>query len=210
MEDSGQVSGIQLAHRSGPRSMAARYAPRIRRWISETLNLSSCEILPRVWDRLPRRHERAPRAGEPTNGGAVRMKLGPLHWRALWGTNLRGRRVGLGLRLSSKIFLASALVIVVFAGVSALSLGAVGRLVSVNREITTSTIPTLSLTASAREAIPRLVALEARALVLGDRRYATAWSELATQIAEDLERLAVYPLSEPEALHRSEASAAFA
>jgi signal transduction histidine kinase len=114
------------------------------------------------------------------------------------------------MRLSSKIFLASALVIVVFAGVSALSLGAVGRLVSVNREITTSTIPTLSLTASAREAIPRLVALEARALVLGDRRYATAWTELATQIAEDLERLAAFPLSEPEALHRREASAAFA
>ena len=138
------------------------------------------------------------------------MKLWPLHWRALWGTTRRGRRVGLGMRLSSKIFLASALVIVVFAGVSALSLGAVGRLVSVNREITTSTIPTLSLTASAREAIPRLVALEARALVLGDRRYETAWTELATQIAEDLERLAVYPLSEPEALHRREASAAFA
>ena len=118
-------------------------------------------------------------------------------------------RPGLGMRLSSKIFLSSALVIVVLAGVSALSLGAVGRLVSVNREITTRTIPALSLTASAREAIQPLLGLEARAVVLGDRRYATAWTELAARIAEDLERLAEYALSEREALHLREASAAF-
>src|SRR5206468_4726433 len=84
------------------------------------------------------------------------------------------RRIGLGLRLSSKIFLASALVILVFAGVSVLSLGAVGRLVSVNREISVSSIPALTITASARDALPRLLALETRALVLGDPRYATA------------------------------------
>jgi signal transduction histidine kinase len=113
------------------------------------------------------------------------------------------------MRLSSKIFFASALVILVLAGVSALSLGAVGRLVSVNREITTHTIPALTITASAREAIPPLLRLEARALVLGDRHYAKAWTELAARIAEDLERLAEYPLSEPEAVHRREASAAF-
>src|SRR5438094_6393037 len=122
----------------------------------------------------------------------------------------RGGRIGLGMRLSSKIFLASALVILVFAGVSALSLGAVGRLVSVNREITVSTIPALTVTASAREAMPRLVALETRALVLRDRRYATAWAELATRVAEDLAHLAEYPLSAQEMLHHREASAEFA
>jgi signal transduction histidine kinase len=121
-----------------------------------------------------------------------------------------GGRIGLGTRLSSKIFLASALVILVFAGVSALSLGAVGRLVSVNREIAVSSIPALSLTASARDALPRLLALEARALVLGDPRYATAWTELATQVTEDIQRLADYPLSEQEALHHREASVALA
>src|SRR3989441_2114663 len=142
----------------------------------------------RVW----RGEERVLRAGEAAQGGNVRMKNGE----------------GLGMRLSSKIFLASALVIVVLAGVSALSLGAVGRLVSVNREITTRTIPALSLTASAREAIPPLLGLETRAVVLGDRRYATAWTELAARIAEDLERLAEYALSEREALHLREASAA--
>src|SRR2546428_200199 len=100
--------------------------------------------------RVSRWQERALRAGEAAQGGNVRMKNERL-------------RPGLGMRLSSKIFLSSALVIVVLAGVSALSLGAVGRLVSVNREITTRTIPALSLTASAREAIPPLLGLEARA-----------------------------------------------
>jgi signal transduction histidine kinase len=126
-----------------------------------------------------------------------------------WWTNPLGRYDGLGMRLRSKIFLTSALVIVVLGGVSALSLGAVGGLVSANREITTRTIPTLSLTASAREAIPALMGLEARAVVLGDQRYATAWTTLAARTAEDLERLATYALTEREALHLREASAGF-
>ena len=94
------------------------------------------------------------------------MKARWLRQRALWWTDPRGREEGLGMRLRSKIFLACALVIVVLAGVSVLSLGAVGRLVSANREITTRAIPTLSLTASARETIPPLLGLEARAVVL--------------------------------------------
>jgi signal transduction histidine kinase len=113
------------------------------------------------------------------------------------------------MRLSSKIFLASALVILVLAGVSALSLGAVGSLVSVNREITTQTIPALSLTGSARDAMAPLLRLEARALVLGDPRYAKVWNQLAEQIAGDLERLAAYPLGEQEARHHREALTAF-
>src|SRR2546427_9570701 len=46
-------------------------------------------------------------------------------------------------------------------GVGFLSLRALGRLVSVNREIATRTVPALRLTASAREAIAPLVRLEA-------------------------------------------------
>ena len=58
--------------------------------------------------------------------------------------------------------------------------------------------------------MPKLLALEARALVMSDGRYATAWTELATQVTEDLQRLAEYSLSEQEALHHREAAAAFA
>ena len=67
------------------------------------------------------------------------------------------------MRLGSKIFLTSALVIMVLAGVGGLSLLAVDRLVSVNREIATRAVPALRLTASAREAMSPLVWLEARA-----------------------------------------------
>src|SRR5216117_1009371 len=83
------------------------------------------------------------------------------------------------MRLASKIFLTAALVIVVLAGVGFLSLGAVSRLVSVNRDIATRTVPAVRLTASAREAIPALVRLEARAVVLGDASFASAWTARA-------------------------------
>jgi signal transduction histidine kinase len=120
------------------------------------------------------------------------------------------RREKLGFRLRSKIFLGSTLVILVLAGISALSLAAVDRLVSANREITTRAVPTLSLTASNREAMPRLQRLETRAIVLGDRRYAIAWTKLAAEVGEDFARLAAYALSDDEAVRLREASAAFA
>src|SRR3972149_6751604 len=93
------------------------------------------------------------------------------------------------MRLGSKIFLTSALVIVVLAGVGVLSLRAVGRLVSVNREITTQTVPALRLPAPPPQAVAPLTRLEARALVLRDARYVTLWSERAALVARDLERL---------------------
>ena len=113
------------------------------------------------------------------------------------------------MRLASKTFLTSALVIVVLAGVGFLSLRAVGRLVSVNREIATHTVPAVRLTAFAHDAIPALVRLEMRAVVLGDPRYATAWTERAAWVAEDLERLAGYAQSEGEAVQLGAARAAF-
>ncbi len=140
--------------------------------------------------------------GVATNSGRRR-------WRSLWWFDPHGSGHHLGMRLSSKIFLTSAVVIVVLGGVGAFSLAALSRLVSVNREITSRAMPAMSLTAAAREAIPRLRQLEARALVLGDRRYLTAWTETAAQVAEDLQRLAEYPLTEQERRHHREASAAF-
>ena len=180
---------------------------RLGQWLRAARNRSGAEIFRRFRERVSTRLEVVSQAGEPAEGGGGRHER--RRYRVLWWTHSRGRGKGLGMRLSSKIFLTSSLVIVVLAGVSAFSLGAVGGLVSVNREITTRTIPALSLAASSREAIPRLLRLEARALVLGDRRYSKAWTDLAEQIAEDLEHLAEYALSEREALHRREASAAF-
>lgn len=93
------------------------------------------------------------------------------------------------MRLASKIFLTSSLVIVVLAGVGALSLRAIGRLVSVNREVMTHTVPALRLTAAVRDAAESLARLEARFLVLRDLRYATLWSEQAARATGDLENL---------------------
>jgi signal transduction histidine kinase len=113
------------------------------------------------------------------------------------------------VRLAGKIFLTSALVIVVLTGVGILSLRAVDRLVSVNREITTRTLPALHLAASIREAIAPLARLEARAVVLGDARYAEAWALRAGEVAADLERLAAYTQSPEEARRHAEAGSQF-
>ena len=93
------------------------------------------------------------------------------------------------MRLASKIFLTSSLVILVLAGVGALSLGAVGRLVSVNREITTQTVPALRVTGGLRDQMLSLARLEARYTVLHDARYAAAWYEGAVRVRADFERL---------------------
>jgi signal transduction histidine kinase len=107
------------------------------------------------------------------------------------------------------MFLTSALVIVVLAGVGILSLRAVDRLVSVNREITTRTLPALHLTASVRESIAPLARLEAHAVVLRDARYQDAWAQRAGRVAADLEHLSVYLQSPEEARRHTEAISQF-
>src|SRR5256712_2073554 len=113
------------------------------------------------------------------------------------------------MRLGSKLFLTSALVIVVLASVGVLSLLAVDRLVFVNREIATQAVPALRLTASTREAIAPLARPGARALGRGEARYARAWTERAGQVSRDLRRLSEYAVSQWEALPLREASVAF-
>ena len=93
------------------------------------------------------------------------------------------------MRLASKIFLTSALVIVVLAAVGILSLGAIGRLVSVNREITTQAVPAMRLATAARDAMSILARMEARLVVMRDPQYATVWNERAAALDEDLRRL---------------------
>ena len=113
------------------------------------------------------------------------------------------------MRLASKMFLTSALVIVVLAGVGILSLRAVDRLVSVNQEITTRTLPALHLVASVRESIALLASLEAQAAVLGDAHYQHVWAQRVGRVAEDLEHLSAYMQSPEEARRHAEAIAQF-
>src|SRR5882762_9629508 len=113
------------------------------------------------------------------------------------------------MRLASKIFLTSSLVILVLAGVGALSLGAVGRLVSVNREITTQTVPALRVTGALRDQMLSLARLEARYTVLRDARYAAAWRERAARVQGDFDRLGSLVRTTREQALLAEAAAAF-
>jgi signal transduction histidine kinase len=96
------------------------------------------------------------------------------------------------MRLATKIFLVSALVILVLCGTVLWSLLTVKRLVTANQEITTRAVPALRLEGALREAVHALVRLEARALVLQDQNYAAMWSDRATRVTHDLETLGSY------------------
>jgi signal transduction histidine kinase len=114
------------------------------------------------------------------------------------------------MRLASKIFLTSSLLIVVLAGVGVLSLRAVGRLASVNRELTYSAVPAVRLGAGVREAMGTLARLEARFVILQDLRYATLWDETARGVDGDLERLGAVLTTAAERGALDDARAAFA
>jgi signal transduction histidine kinase len=113
------------------------------------------------------------------------------------------------MRLAAKIFLVSALVILVLCGTVGWSLLTVKRLVTSNQEITTRAVPALRLQAALRESVHGLVRLEARALVLQDRDYAAVWSDRAARATRDLEELAGYLESAEERTAHARARDAF-
>src|SRR5437870_39026 len=113
------------------------------------------------------------------------------------------------MRLASKIFLGFSLVILVLAAVGLLSLRAVGRLVSLNREVASETLPALRLTAGVRDSMLALARLEARFTILRDRRYAVVWGERADTVRADLARLRELARTDEEARHLADATAAF-
>lgn len=101
------------------------------------------------------------------------------------------------MRLAPKIFLVSTLVMVVLSSAVVWSLSTVKRLVTVNQEIATRSVPALRLQSALRESLRSLVRLETRALVLRDQDYAAAWNEGAVRAADDLQALATH-LETPE------------
>ena len=93
------------------------------------------------------------------------------------------------MRLASKMFAASTLVILALVGVAAWSLLAVDHLVRAHRDITGQSLPALQVEVSLQEAVPRLLRIEARYLVLRDRAYGDLLKERAERAAADLEGL---------------------
>jgi signal transduction histidine kinase len=113
------------------------------------------------------------------------------------------------MRLASKIFLTSAVLVVVLAVVGLLSLYAVGRLASVNREITTQTVPIVRLVSSLRDAMRALSGLEARYLILRDYEFATLWDKRAARVEVDLMQVEAAVTTEGQRAATAEAIFAF-
>jgi signal transduction histidine kinase len=93
------------------------------------------------------------------------------------------------MKLGAKLFVAFSLVLGVLFVVGVLSLRALDRLVTVNRDITTRTLPAVRHVSAAHEAMPGLARLEARMLILRDAAYAVAWTERMAEVRQDLARL---------------------
>ena len=113
------------------------------------------------------------------------------------------------MRLASKIFAASALILLVLVGVAIWSLLAVNRLVEVHREAVTLSLPALRIETALRDSVRNLVRLEGRALVLGDDTYAAMWDERASRTATDFEVLHAFLTTEEELDRYREAMATF-
>jgi signal transduction histidine kinase len=114
------------------------------------------------------------------------------------------------MRLAPKVFLVSALVILVLGGVAGWSLHALNELVEVNRDIATRAVPAIETTSGLPESFRRLVRLEAKYLVLRDRAYADLWNERATRVSSELDRLGTLLASADEIRWHADAVAAFA
>ena len=113
------------------------------------------------------------------------------------------------MRLASKIFLTSAVLVVVLAVVGLLSLYAVARLASVNREITTQTVPIVRLVSSLRDAMRALSRLEARYVIRRDLEFATLWDETAARVEADLVQVQAAVTTQGQRAATAEAIAAF-
>jgi signal transduction histidine kinase len=113
------------------------------------------------------------------------------------------------MRLAPKIFLTSAVVVVVLAAVGLLSLRALGRLVSVNREIAGHAVPAARLASALRDTMRSLNRLEARHAILRDPLYAGLWDEGAARADADLVQLASAVTSPRQRAAVAEVAAAF-
>jgi signal transduction histidine kinase len=110
---------------------------------------------------------------------------------------------GFVVRLASKIFLASALVILILGAGVALNLVAVERLTAANAVVVERTAPALRTGAAARESLRALRRLEARHIVLRDPAYALLWDERAARL--DAALAGLRPLLSTDAERRQHA-----
>ncbi|HEX9409918.1 MAG TPA: hypothetical protein VGA23_09730, partial [Methylomirabilota bacterium] len=114
------------------------------------------------------------------------------------------------MRLASKFFAATTLVIMALVGVAAWSLLAIDHLVRAHREITDRSLPALQIEVALQEVVPRLLRLEARYLVMRDRAYGDLLKARTERTVADLGRLDPLLASTAEITSYREAVAALA
>ncbi|MBI3055982.1 MAG: HAMP domain-containing protein [Betaproteobacteria bacterium] len=102
------------------------------------------------------------------------------------------------MRLAVKFFLAFSLVILVLAGIAAWSLYEVGKLTIADRTITVRAAEALRSAAYLREAVSTAKRVDMRSLVFGDKEYTDASSTGATNITQEIDRLAGLLTTEQE------------
>src|SRR5207302_10215237 len=93
------------------------------------------------------------------------------------------------MRLPIKLFPASALRLLVLAGVAVWGLVELAHLAAAERSVTVQTAEALRLQVGVREAVVEASHLEMRNLVFGDREYAAVSSARAARIAQELDRV---------------------
>jgi two-component system, NtrC family, sensor histidine kinase GlrK len=114
------------------------------------------------------------------------------------------------MRLSYKVFMTSALIIVALLGVAAWSLLAINRLVEVNRGIVTQALPTLRMGTALREQMGTLTGLEPPMAGSGGEAAGKAWNDRAARMAKDFDLLRAFLSTKDERGHHQEALVAFA
>src|SRR5215475_1396065 len=114
------------------------------------------------------------------------------------------------MRLSHKIFVTTAVLILALAGVGTWSLLAISRLVDVNRAIATQSVPALRLGTSLREQLSGLTRTEDSAGPAASEVAQKVWNDRASRMAKDLGLLRTFLGTEEEQSQHQEALIAFA
>jgi len=114
------------------------------------------------------------------------------------------------MRLSHKVFMTTALLILALAGVGIWSLLAINRLVDVNRGIATQSVPALRMGTSLREQLSGLIRTEENARPAAAEAAQRAWNDRASRMAKDLGLLRAFLGTEAERAQHQEALVAFA
>jgi len=114
------------------------------------------------------------------------------------------------MRLSYKVFMTSALVIVALVAVATWSLLAISRLVDVNRGIATQSLPALRMGTSLREQLAGLTRTESDAGPGGAEVAQRAWNDRAARMAKEFDLLRIFLSTDEERWQHQEATVAFA